>query len=214
MSTSIRLVEGMFTNTLTPYSFSPFNSFMASMASGIGRPPLMSTPSISKAKAKVSALGISGGVQMGVPGVSGDDSEGEEEESSRFMEASSFRAVSIAVAKLSKPPWCVFDRRWKSLSGTTTKWSSASMSLSVAVMEERRRRAGLPTGGDSSASDVAILAEHSAAECGESGGYVGSHKKTLEKGKIYSSRRLLRDGVGLIRIWSMGTEAHRPPPSP
>jgi len=156
---------------------------MASIASGIGRPPLISTPSISKAKAKVSALGISGGVLMGVPGVSGEASEGEGEESSRFMEASSFLAVSIADAKLPKPPWCVLDRRWKSLSGTTTKWSSASISLSVAVMEERRRRAGLRTGGDSRASDVAILAVHGATKCGESGGLVGSTEETLERGR-------------------------------
>lgn len=99
----VQYIEGIFTHTLTPYSFSPFRSFIASIASGIGLPPLISTPSISKAKAKVSALGISGGVLIGVPGVSGELSEGEAE-SSKFMEASSLRAVSMALAKLPKLP--------------------------------------------------------------------------------------------------------------
>jgi hypothetical protein len=43
------------TYTVIPYLFSPLRTFIASMASGMGRPPRMSTPSISKAKAKLSA---------------------------------------------------------------------------------------------------------------------------------------------------------------
>ena len=43
--------EEMVAYTLIPYSFSPLRTFIASMASGIGSPPLRSTPSISKANA-------------------------------------------------------------------------------------------------------------------------------------------------------------------
>ena len=50
------------THTLTPYSFWPFNTFIASIASGIGLPPRMRTPSISNAYAKLSVVVVSGGV--------------------------------------------------------------------------------------------------------------------------------------------------------
>jgi len=86
-----------FAYTFIPYSFSPFNTFMASMASGIGRPPRTRTPSISKANAKESADGTSGGV-IGEPGVAGEPDE-VEPSSSRFMALSSFLAVSIEAAK-------------------------------------------------------------------------------------------------------------------
>jgi hypothetical protein len=53
------------------------STFMASTASGIGSPPRMSTPSMSKAKAKSSASSVSPGTRglMGVSGVS-DGEEG------------------------------------------------------------------------------------------------------------------------------------------
>src|SRR5688572_29263180 len=104
-----------------PYSFSPFSTFIASIASGRGRPPRMRTPlqtynqqavltrmtvsgytySISKAKANVSAVGISSGL-IGEPGVSGELAAAEEvdDSSSRFMEVNSFLAVSIFSAKV------------------------------------------------------------------------------------------------------------------
>lgn len=42
--------------TLIPNSFSPFNTFIASMASGITLPPRIKTPSISNAKAYLSVI--------------------------------------------------------------------------------------------------------------------------------------------------------------
>lgn len=58
-----------------PNSFSPLSTFMASTASGMGRPPRMRTPSMSKAKAKLSAtsgsvMGVRGAV-MGDTGLGG-----------------------------------------------------------------------------------------------------------------------------------------------
>jgi hypothetical protein len=53
------------THTLTPYGFSPLMYFIASTAAGIGFPPLMRTPSMSKASAK-SSLVTAGGLDMGV----------------------------------------------------------------------------------------------------------------------------------------------------
>jgi hypothetical protein len=59
------------TCTFIPYSFSPFSTFIASTASGIGFPPRTKTPSISKAKAKASVVRTSAGVK-GEPDVSGE----------------------------------------------------------------------------------------------------------------------------------------------
>jgi hypothetical protein len=133
----------------------------------------MSTPSISKAKAKESALGASGELS-GVLGISGELSEGL---SSKFMALSSVLAVSMALAKLPKrPPSCVFARRCMSLSGTTTTGPPEVTSFSVAVMEERRRRAGRAPGGES-ISEGAILAMLGAEECGESGEMCGFTKR-------------------------------------
>lgn len=53
------------TYTLTPYGFSPLMYFIASTAAGIGFPPLMRTPSMSKASAK-SSLVTAGGLDIGV----------------------------------------------------------------------------------------------------------------------------------------------------
>ena len=115
---------------------------MASIASGMGLPPLMRTPSISKAKANESAVGSSDGVR-GVPGVAGELAEAEPSDmasSSRFMAASSFLAVSMEAAK---PPRYDFDRWAISLSGTTTTGPPAATSSFVAFIEERRRSPGL-----------------------------------------------------------------------
>lgn len=84
-----------------PHSFSPFNIFIASMASGSGLPPRIRTPSISNAKAKLSAVGISAGV-IGEPGVSGVLADGEiKGSSSKFMVDNSCLALAIEAAK----PW-------------------------------------------------------------------------------------------------------------
>jgi hypothetical protein len=97
-------VESQETYTFIPYSFSPFSTFIASMASGIGLPPRINTPSISKAKAKESAVGRSAaGVrgEAGVLGVSGELDVGEIiASSSRSISASSFLAVSSEAAML------------------------------------------------------------------------------------------------------------------
>ena len=94
------------TYTFIPYSFSPLSTFIASTASGMGRPPRIKTPSISKAKAKESAVGTSAGV-MGELGVSGELDVGESIlSSSRLMAANSFLAVSREAAK---PPWSDWD---------------------------------------------------------------------------------------------------------
>lgn len=53
------------TYTLTLYGFSPLMYFIASRASGIGCPPFMRTPSMSKASAK-SSLVTEGGTPIGV----------------------------------------------------------------------------------------------------------------------------------------------------
>ncbi len=118
---------------------------MASMASGIGLPPRINTPSISKAKANESAVGRSAGVK-GEPGVSGVLAVGDARaSSSRFISASSFLAVCKEAAK---PPWCDWDLCAIILSGTTTTGPLLSLiSLSVAVRLERRRTPGLTFGG-------------------------------------------------------------------
>jgi len=72
------------------------------MASGKGRPPLIRTPSISNAKAKLSAVGISAGVP-GDRGVMGESSTGDGRSSSRFIVESSIRAFAMEAAKV--PPW-------------------------------------------------------------------------------------------------------------
>lgn len=46
----------------TPYEFCPFKTCIAVMASGIGLPPRMRTPSMSNAKAYLSVVEVSGGV--------------------------------------------------------------------------------------------------------------------------------------------------------
>jgi len=92
--------------TFIPYSFSPFNTFMTSTAFGMGLPPRIKTPSMSKAKANESAVGMSAGVagDTGVPGVSGELDVGESiASSSRSIATSSFLAVSSEAAK---PLWC------------------------------------------------------------------------------------------------------------
>ena len=139
---------------MTPYSFSPFNTLIASIASGIGLPPLMSTPSISKAKAKESAVGTSAGV-IGDPGVAGELEAGESPtaSSSRFIAFSSFLAVSIEAAK---PPWCDFALWSIILSGTTTTGPPLVRSSFVAVIEERRRSPGRCAGGDSNFDDSLV----------------------------------------------------------
>lgn len=123
--------------TLIPYSFSPFNTLIASIASGIGRPPLISTPSISKAKANESAVGMSAGV-TGDPGVSGELGMGDSSttSSSRFIAFSSFLAVSIEAAK---PPWRDFAFASIIRSGTTTVGPPLVKSSVVAVIDESRR---------------------------------------------------------------------------
>jgi hypothetical protein len=133
------------TYTFTPYLFSPFSTFIASTASGIGLPPRTKTPSISKAKAKESVVGMSTGV-MGEPGVSRElDVRESIASSSRSIAASSFLAVSSEAAK---PLWCDWDLWAIILSGTITTGPPSLISLSVAVMDERRRRPGLlPVGG-------------------------------------------------------------------
>lgn len=76
---------------------------MASMASGIGLPPRIKTPSISKAKAKVSADSASSVGVAGVCGVAGELMAGEEAVSStRFLANSSDLACERDAAKL---PW-------------------------------------------------------------------------------------------------------------
>jgi hypothetical protein len=84
-----------------PYSFSPFSIRIALMASGIGRPPLIRTPSISNANANVSAEGVSAGV-IGEAGVAGELEEVKRVSSSRFKLANSLLAVSIEAANV--PP--------------------------------------------------------------------------------------------------------------
>lgn len=55
------------TYMVMPNSFSPLRTFMASMASGMARPPRTRTPSMSKAKTKESATADSRGGETGVP---------------------------------------------------------------------------------------------------------------------------------------------------
>jgi hypothetical protein len=118
------------TCTFIPYSFSPFSTFIASTASGIGLPPRTKTPSISKAKAKESVVRTSAGAMgeiddsgvldvsgelddsgeldiSGVLDVSGEPDVGESiSPSSRPIAANSLLAVSREAAKLS---WCDWD---------------------------------------------------------------------------------------------------------
>ena len=100
------------TCTFIPYSFSPFSTFIASTASGMGLPPRTKTPSISNAKAKESVVRTSAGVMgeiggSGVLDVSGELDIGESISlSSRPIAANSLLAVSSEAAKLS---WCDWD---------------------------------------------------------------------------------------------------------
>lgn len=131
------------THILMPYSFSPLSILIASIASGIGRPPRMRTPSISKANANVSADSVS-------PGVTGDLGElgvlavgvmaGSSRVVSRFLVKSSSLAWEMEAAK---PPWWDLERlEVMSLGGTTTTGPGWARSLGVAALDERRRRPG------------------------------------------------------------------------
>jgi len=80
------------------YSFSAFKTFIASMASGIGLPPRMRTPSMSKAKANEFVVGIYTEVR-GEADVSGELVVGGSAASSRFIAFTLFLAVSIEAAK-------------------------------------------------------------------------------------------------------------------
>jgi hypothetical protein len=119
------------TCTFIPYSFSPFSTFIASIASGIGLPPRTKTPSISKAKAKAkeSVVRTSAGVmgEIDDPGVLKDsgvlddsgelDVSGELDDSGeldvgesiapslRPIAANSLLAVSSEAAKLPSSDW-------------------------------------------------------------------------------------------------------------
>ena len=48
-----------------PHGFWPLRTFIASIASGMGRPPRIKTPSMSKANANLSVTRVSGGVAGG-----------------------------------------------------------------------------------------------------------------------------------------------------
>lgn len=172
------------------------------MASGIGRPPLIRTPSISKANANESAVGISAGV-TGEPGVSGVLEVGEiRASSSRSMEASSLRAVSNEAAK---PPLCERDLCFIIRSGTTTTGPPSLISLSVAVMEESRRSPGLLLGGlrreevADGAMTINIYSAYSPLLVNDSG--LTRNAEVLESGGVtvghpdgsFETRRYIRD---------------------
>ena len=117
------------------YVFFPFRTCIASIASGIGLPPRIRTPSISKAKAYLPVTVVSGGV----PGVD----IGVEKSSSPCLANSMAAAVS-----------CDSLGAIRCFGGTTTVGRRTFKESLVAVVELRRRNVRLFGGSRIGPADI------------------------------------------------------------
>ena len=115
------------------YSFWPFRTFIASTAPGITSPPLMSTPSISKANANLSVVGMPPSSGVVAADESCSESTGDGDESLECCSAKCSFASSMACATA-----CASLGLSRCFGGATIVGPPAKRSSLFALMEESR----------------------------------------------------------------------------